>query len=177
MALEALSIIEVDTSQPFLNVVHAKQYDSVRKVEAHLFFSGMKWYVPEHNIYAVVSYKKSQRVNGMYDLTEDGMMAVSVSGEDRSVIYITLDKSLLMSPGEINVEIIFFDTITEGRLSGFPFIVNVEATALNEIDLQQNSYFSLLSKEIANIMAMGGSVDPTYYLEYDVVYTTEGGNG
>lgn len=177
MALEALSIIELDTSQPFLNAVHAKQYDSVRKVEAHLFFSGVKWYVPEHNVYAVVSYRKSPRINGMYDLTEDGIMAVSVSGEDRSVIYITLDKSLLSAPGEITVEIIFFDTITEGRLSGFPFIINVEETALNEVDLQQNSYFSLLSKQIAYVLEMGGVTDPTHLLDWDVVYSSEGGNG
>lgn len=177
MALEALSIIELDTSQPFLNVVHAKQYDSVRKVEAHLFFSGVKWYVPEHNVYAVVSYRKSPRINGMYDLTEDGIMAVSVSGEDRSVIYITLDKSLLSAPGEITVEIIFFDTITEGRLSGFPFIINVEETALNEVDLQQNSYFSLLSKQIAYIMEIYGNIDPTQSSGQNSSQNSEGGNG
>lgn len=172
MALEALSIIELDTSQPFLNVVHAKQYDSVRKVEAHLFFSGTKWYVPKQNVYAVVSYRKSPRINGMYDLTEDGIMAVSVSGEDRSVIYITLDKSLLSAPGEITVEIIFFDTITEGRLSGFPFIINVEATALSEVDLQQNSYFSILSKQVATVIEAAENLDPNSQLPYDVVYST-----
>lgn len=159
MALEALSILDLDTSQPFLNVVHAKQFDSVRRIEAHLFFSGVKWYVPAQNIYALVSYKKSARVSGMYDYTEEGTAAVTVNDDDRSIIYINLDKSLLTAPGEIKVEVIFFDTFTEGRLSGFSFNILVEATALNEIDLQQNSYFSILSKQIAAVLNASGYIE------------------
>lgn len=159
MALEALSILDLDTSQPFLNVVHAKQFDSVRRIEAHLFFSGVKWYVPAQNIYALVSYKKSSRVSGMYDYTEEGTAAVTVNDDDRSIIYINLDKSLLTAPGEIKVEVIFFDTFTEGRLSGFSFNILVEATALNEIDLQQNSYFSILSKQIAAVLNASGCIE------------------
>lgn len=170
MALEALSILDLDTSQPFLNVVHAKQFDSVRRIEAHLFFSGVKWYVPAQNIYALVSYKKSSRVSGMYDYTEEGTAAVTVNDDDRSVIYINLDKSLLTAPGEIKVEVIFFDTFTEGRLSGFSFNILVEATALNEIDLQQNSYFSILSKQIAAVL------NPSTHIEIDTALSTTSTN-
>lgn len=170
MALEALSILDLDTSQPFLNVVHAKQFDSVRRIEAHLFFSGVKWYVPAQNIYALVSYKKSSRVSGMYDYTEEGIAAVTVNDDDRSVIYINLDKSLLTAPGEIKVEVIFFDTFTEGRLSGFSFNILVEATALNEIDLQQNSYFSILSKQIAAVL------NPSTHIEIDTALSTTSTN-
>lgn len=170
MALEALSILDLDTSQPFLNVVHAKQFDSVRRIEAHLFFSGVKWYVPAQNIYALVSYKKSARVSGMYDYTEEGTAAVTVNDDDRSIIYINLDKSLLTAPGEIKVEVIFFDTFTEGRLSGFSFNILVEATALNEVDLQQNSYFSILSKQIAAVLNASG------YIEIDTDLSTTSTN-
>lgn len=170
MALEALSILDLDTSQPFLNVVHAKQFDSVRRIEAHLFFSGVKWYVPAQNIYALVSYKKSSRVSGMYDYTEEGIAAVTVNDDDRSVIYINLDKSLLTAPGEIKVEVIFFDTFTEGRLSGFSFNILVEATALNEIDLQQNSYFSILSKQIAAVL------NPSTHIVIDTALSTTSAN-
>ena len=133
MALEALSVIDLDTSQPYIAVVHGKQYDTVRQVEAHLYFSGVKWYVPASNIYSIVSYRKSNRIGGFYDMTEAGVYAITVDGDDRSIIYIALDRQVLTTPGDVQVEITFYDTITNGRLSGFAFTVSVEEAAVQEL--------------------------------------------
>lgn len=154
MPLETIAEIELDTSQPFLSVVNAKQYDTARKVKAHLYFSGVKWPVPEGNLYALVSYKRTDRIGGMYDLTSDGEIAVTVSSEDRSIIYISLDKSMMGSPGEIHVEIVFFEGNTDARLSGFSFLVEVEEAAIQEADLAATPYFSLLSQQIGEILRL-----------------------
>ena len=152
MSLEAYSVIELDTSQPILSVVHAKQYDTVRKVEAHLYFSGEKWYVPSENVYIMVSYKKADRVGGFYDLTEDGQAAVVVDTDDRSIIRINLDRSMVTQAGNVNTEVIFFDSVTGGRLSCFAFIVEVEEAAVRDLSLASNPYFDILSQQIANAM-------------------------
>lgn len=161
MSLEAYAEIELDTSQPVLSVVHAKQYDTVRRVQAHLIFSGSKWYVPENNVYAVVSYKKvdartgSDRVGGFYDRTDDGdhsVQAVTVDSEDRSIIYIALDRNMLTTACTVNVEIIFYDSITADRLSCFAFQVVVEEAAVRELDVASNPYFNILSQQIANAL-------------------------
>lgn len=152
MALEALSVIDLDTSQPYIAVVHGKQYDTVRTVEAHLFFSGVKWYVPANNIYFMVSYRKSNRIGGFYDMTESGVYAITVDGDDRSVIYIALDRQVLTTPGDVQVEITFYDTITNGRLSGFAFTVAVEEAAVQELDLSDNPSFSILAEQIQAVL-------------------------
>lgn len=161
MSLEAYAEIELDTSQPVLSVVHAKQYDTVRRVQAHLIFSGSKWYVPENNVYAMVSYKKvdartgSDRVGGFYDRTDDGdhsVQAVTVDSEDRSIIYIALDRNMLTTACTVNVEIIFYDFITADRLSCFAFQVVVEEAAVRELDVASNPYFNILSQQIANAL-------------------------
>ena len=161
MSLEAYAEIELDTSQPVLSVVHAKQYDTVRRVQAHLIFSGSKWYVPENNVYAMVSYKKvdartgSDRVGGFYDRTDDGdhsVQAVTVDSEDRSIIYIALDRNMLTTACTVNVEIIFYDSITADRLSCFAFQVVVEEAAVRELDVASNPYFNILSQQIANAL-------------------------
>ena len=152
MALEALSVIDLDTSQPYIAVVHGKQYDTVRQVEAHLYFSGVKWYVPASNIYSIVSYRKSNRIGGFYDMTESGVYAITVDGDDRSIIYIALDRQVLTTPGDVQVEITFYDTITNGRLSGFAFTVDVEEAAVQELDLSDNPSFQILAEQISAVL-------------------------
>lgn len=151
MALEALTIIDLDTSQPYIAVVHGKQYDTVRQVEAHLFFSGTKWYVPQ-NIYFVVSYRKSDRIGGFYDMTESGVYAITVDGTDRSIIYIALDRQVMTTPGDVQVEVTFYDTYTGGRLSGFAFIVSVEESAVKETDVASQPSFVLLAEQIQAVL-------------------------
>ena len=152
MALTSVSVIDLDTSQPFVSVVHCKQYDTVRMVEAHLFFSGVKWYVPTDNIYAMISYKKSDNIGGFYDVTESGIIAVSVKADDRSVIYLALDAQMLRTPGETRTDVVFYDTITEGRLGLFQFILDVEEAAITEVDLASNPYFNILAEEIKAVL-------------------------
>ena len=152
MSLEAITIIDLDTSQPFMSVVHGKQYDTVRTVEAHLYFSGVKWYVPDSNIYALVSYRKSDNIGGFYDITESGVIAVSVNADDRSIIYIALDAQILRTAGEVKVETVFYDTITNGRLSSFSFIVDVEEASVREVDLASNPYFNILAEQIHAVL-------------------------
>ena len=152
MSLEAISVIDIDTTYPFVSVVHGKQYDTVRTVEAHLYSSGVKWYVPDSDIYTLLSYRKSDRVGGFYDLTESGIIAVSVNANDRSIVYLALDAQILRTAGEVRVEMVFYDTITGGRLGSFAFIVDVEEASVREVDLASNPYFNILAEQIKAVL-------------------------
>jgi len=150
--LRTITEINLDVNTPGISIIHAKQYDTARKVKAHLFYNGVRWYVPDENVIAVVSYKKADRIGGFYDTTEDGQTAVAIDGEDGSSIYISLDRQLLTTIGNVNVEITFYHSINVSRLSTFSFIVQVEAASLTELDLASNPYFNVLAKDIAAVL-------------------------
>ena len=152
MALESLTEIDLDLNQPLLTPVHAKQYDTVRKVKAHLFDHGVWWMVPEDHITSVVGYKKSDRIVGLYDITEDGTKAITVDETNRSIIYITLDRNVLTTPGDVQVEVQFYDSITSSRLTTFSFTVEVSSASVTELDLQSNPSFNVLADDIAAVI-------------------------
>ena len=152
MSLETITEINIDINQPGLEVVHAKQYDTVRKVKAHLFYNGVKWLVPSSNYLAVVAFKKADRIGGFYDTTEDGENAVSVDSNDRSIVTLILDRNTVTTVGNVTVEITFYDSISSGRLSTFSFILQVEAASLTELDLASNPYFNVLSEDINAVL-------------------------
>ena len=152
MPLETITEIDLDTNQPGVSIVHAKQYDTARKVRCNLFYSGVKWLVPSSNIEAVVGFKKADRIGGFYDETEDGETAITVDNEDRSIIYVILDRNLVTTEGNVNTEITFYDAVTRGRLSTFSFIVQVEEASVTELDLASNPYFNVLAEDIATVL-------------------------
>lgn len=158
MALQTITEINLDINQPGIAVVHAKQYDTVRQVKAHLFYGGVKWLVPSSNITSVVGFKKADRIGGFYDETEDGITAITVDASDRSIIYITLDRNVLTTPGNVNTEITFYDSITTGRLSTFSFITQVEQATVVELDLASNPYFNVLAQDIKTVIEAAQSM-------------------
>lgn len=176
MALETITEINLDINQPGLSVVHAKQYDTVRQVKAHLFYNGVQWNVPASNYFAMVAFKKADRIGGFYDITEAGETAITVDSNDRSIVYILLDRNLLTTVGNVSTEVTFYDTNTNGRLTTFSFVTQVEAAAVTELDLASNPYFAILGEQIHNVLeaqeamtgvtataskvAPGGSVTP-----------------
>ena len=153
MPLSTITEISLDINQPGIVVVHAKQYDTARMVKANLFYGGVKWNVPSSNFVAVVGFKKSDLVGGFYDLTEDNESAISVDAIDRSIITIRLDRNVVTTPGNVSVEITFYDAITSGRLSTFSFIVQVEPATVTELDLASNPYFNVLAEDIIAVIA------------------------
>lgn len=152
LSLTTTTEINLDVNTPGISIVHAKQYDTARKVKAHLFYNGVRWYVPEDNVLAVVSYKKADHIGGFYDTTEDGQSAISIDGGDGSSVYISLDRQTLTTVGNVSVEITFYNAINTSRLSTFSFIVQVEAASLTELDLASNPYFNVLAKDIAAVL-------------------------
>lgn len=158
MALQTITEINLDINQPGIAVVHAKQYDTVRQVKAHLFYGGVKWLVPSSNITSVVGFKKADRIGGFYDETEDRITAITVDASDRSIIYITLDRNVLTTPGNVNTEITFYDSITTGRLSTFSFITQVEQATVVELDLASNPYFNVLAQDIKTVIEAAQSM-------------------
>ena len=152
MALSTITEIDLDINQPGLAVVHAKQYDTVRQVKAHLFYNGVKWLVPSSNYEAVVGFKKADRIGGFYDETEDAQTAITVDNSDRSIIYILLDRNLVTTAGNVNTEITFYDTISKGRLSTFSFITQVEEATVTELDLTSSPYFNILAEDIKKVI-------------------------
>lgn len=152
MAIQSITEIDLDINQPGVSIVHAKQYDTVRKVKAHLFYNGVKWLSPSSNYVAVVAFKKSDRIGGFYDHTEDGVLAVSVDSSDRSIIYIALDRNVLTTAGNVVTEVTFYDVVTLGRLSTFSFITQVELASIDELDLSSNPYFNILAEDIRAVL-------------------------
>lgn len=152
MSLQTITEINLDINQPGVAVVHAKQYDTVRQVKAHLFYNGVKWLVPSSNFEAVVGFKKADRIGGFYDETESGETAITVDGSDRSIIYILLDRNVVTTPGNVNTEITFYDSITTGRLSTFSFITQVEEATVTELDLTSSPYFNILAEDIKKVI-------------------------
>lgn len=152
MSLQTITEINLDVNQPGVAVVHAKQYDTVRQVKAHLFYNGVKWLVPSSNFEAVVGFKKADRIGGFYDETEDGRTAITVDNSDRSIIYILLDRNVVTTPGNVNTEITFYDTVTTGRLSTFSFITQVEEATVTELDLTSSPYFNILAEDIKKVI-------------------------
>lgn len=152
MAFESITEINLDINTPSISIIHAKQYDTARKVKAHLFSNSICWFVPKENVIAVVSYKKADRIGGFYDTTENGQAAVSIDGNDSSLIYISLDRQLLTTVGNVNVELTFYNSINASRLSTFSFIVQVEAASLSELDLVSEPYFNVLAKNISAVL-------------------------
>lgn len=152
MSLQTVTEINLDINQPGVSVVHAKQYDTVRQVKAHLFYNGVKWLVPSSNFVAVVGFKKADRIGGFYDETEDSRTAITVDGSDRSIIYVLLDRNMVTTPGNVNTEITFYDTVTQGRLSTFSFITQVEEATVTELDLASSPYFNILAEDITKVI-------------------------
>jgi hypothetical protein len=152
MALSTITEIDLDINQPGLAIVHAKQYDTVRQVKAHLFYNGVKWLVPSSNYVAVVGFKKADRIGGFYDATEDSRTAITVDSNDRSIIYILLDRNVVTTAGNVNTEITFYDTVTLGRLSTFSFITQVEQATVTELDLTSSPYFNILAEDIKKVI-------------------------
>ena len=158
MPLQTITEINLDINQPGVSVVHAKQYDTVRHVKAHLFYNGVKWLVPSSNYEAVVAYKKADRIGGFYDETEDSQLAITVDANDRSIIYILLDRNVVTTTGNVNTEITFYDTVTLGRLSTFSFITQVEEATVTELDLASNPYFNVLAEDIRAVLEAKDSI-------------------
>ena len=184
MSLQTITEINLDINQPGLEVVHAKQYDTARQVKAHLFYNGVKWAVPSSNYVAVVAFKKADRIGGFYDVTEGGETAVSVNSNDRSIVTIVLDRNTVTTVGNCSVEITFYDTVTNGRLSTFSFILQVAEATLTELDLSSNPYFNVLSDSIhavleaeSNLTGLTASATKVAPGASDITPTVTGGQG
>ena len=159
MSITAIAQVDLDTSMPTASVVHAKQYDSARKIACHLMQDSQPWVVPDSNgILGLVSYKKADRIGGFYDHTSEGELAVTVDGTDRSTIYVALDVQTLTTAGEVHMEIVFYDTVNgeatkATRLSTFAFVLLVEAASLQEIDLASDPNFNVLAEQIQEVIS------------------------
>lgn len=153
MSLQVITEIDLDINQPSITVVHMKQYDTVRKIKANLFYDGVKWLVPSSNVIGVIGFKKSDRIGGFYDETEDGVAAVTVDSNDRSIVYLAIDLNALTVVGNVNTEITFYDTVASSRLSTFSFIIQVEEATATELDLSSNPYFRILAADINEVIA------------------------
>ena len=158
MSLQTVTEINLDLNQPGVAIVHAKQYDTVRMVKAHLFDNNVKWLVPNSGYVAVVGFKKADRIGGFYDATEDGAASVTVDANDRSIIYILLDRNVVTTVGNVSTEVTFYDTVTRGRLSTFSFITQVDEASITELDLASNPYFNVLSEQITAVLEAADSL-------------------
>ena len=162
MSLEAITEINLDVNQPNLEVVHAKQYDTARKVRAHLFYNGVKWEVPTGGVTAVVSYKKADKIGGFYDQVEGATgneAAVEIDSNDRSTVTISLDRATMTTVSTSQypelIEITFYggtSSLISERLSTFSFKLLVEASSITELDLVSSAQFNVLDQKMNQVI-------------------------
>lgn len=142
MALEITSNISVDMKHPNAEIVNAVQYDSSDIIKMQLLNDGEKWYVPT-GVLSAVLFKKSDRIGGYYDiLSINNEAAISVDANDRSIIYVRLDIQTTTTPGNVNMQVAFFEG--QKRLTTFSFLLKVQSSPLSLADITSKWIFNAL---------------------------------
>ena len=153
--MEIVTDLTLDLKRPNINTIaHAKQGDKLsRYINAALVDGAQPW-TPPAGTMTTVRFKKPDGHAGFYDVDENGDPAVVFTG---NVAKITLAEQAITVPGNVIVELTMYNGDGE-RLSSFYFIVVVEESALTDAEIESTDYFSILTVEIATVLAKIDSV-------------------
>ena len=157
MAISVISSIDLDMARPTGSIVHAKQFDSIRTIRARLYNEGILWSVPT-NVHPVITYMKSDRIGGYYDVDETGTYCIGyVDGTNRTQIDIILAFQVLTTAGNVTMDITFY-TDQGTRVSTFSWTVVVEPSALPDGKVVSSEYYNILSQQIARVLEASDSL-------------------
>lgn len=152
MALTLLTEVELDMSSPGTTIVHAKQNDSSsRVIRAHLLNNGVAWAVPS-GVFPVIRFRKQDRIGGYYDQDDRGEYAIAYpKPNDKSFVDIIIAQQVLTTPGDVAMEINFYDS-TKVKLTSFAWYVKVEASALDDGTIVSSEYYNALTGTAARVV-------------------------
>lgn len=114
--------IRVDLNAPGEASVPVMQYDgSTRSIRICLLSNGEPWLPPE-GVSAAMGYEKPDHTRGLYDLLPDNSPAISISGNEATVL---LAQQVLTAAGTVRACIVFRDEALN-QLTTFPFLLQVQ---------------------------------------------------
>ena len=144
--MESLAYVTLDMQNPALAVVvYAKQNDRMsRKIVAQLVDGSATWTVPA-GAYSAIRYMKPDGLAGFYDVDEGGNSAVVVSG---SIITMTLAEQALTVPGDVLMELNFYDG-DGAKLTTFTWTLRVQESVLPDTTIVSSGYYNVLTTQIA----------------------------
>ena len=170
--MQSITTLNLNLQYPnYAVTMHAVQNDKLtRKVVAALF-DGTTPFVPDEGVLAVVRYHKPDGTVGFYDEDEEGNKAVTWSG---NVATIRLAEQAITCAGNVLCQVQFY-TAEEERLTTFTWVINVQACAVTDEDIESTDYYSILTQQIAAIL--GAVVYPPSInsLNHWVLYDTDTG--
>ena len=102
--------------------VYAMQFDTdTRNVQVQMLSNGEPWEPPQGAVISL-SYRKSDGTKGFYNLLEENVSAVHVSG---NLVTVTLAKQVLTVAGKVDAALIVHSG--DLRIATFPFEIHVTA--------------------------------------------------
>lgn len=147
--------IVLDLKRPNINtIVHAKQNDKLSRYVNAALMDGPQPWTPPAGVLATVRFKKPDGHAGFYDVDENEDPAVVFTG---STAKITLAEQAISCPGNVLMELTMYTAAGE-RLSTFLFVLEVEESALTDEEIESTDYYSILTIQIAEVLAKIDSV-------------------
>lgn len=147
--------IVLDLKRPNINtIVHAKQNDKLSRYVNAALMDGPQPWTPPAGVLATVRFKKPDGHAGFYDVDENEDPAVLFTG---STAKITLAEQAISCPGNVLMELTMYTAAGE-RLSTFLFVLEVEESALTDEEIESTDYYSILTIQIAEVLAKIDSI-------------------
>lgn len=147
--------IVLNLKRPNINtIVHAKQNDKLSRYVNAALMDGPQPWTPPAGVLATVRFKKPDGHAGFYDVDENEDPAVVFTG---STAKITLAEQAISCPGNVLMELTMYTAAGE-RLSTFLFVLEVEESALTDEEIESTDYYSILTIQIAEVLAKIDSV-------------------
>lgn len=134
----------------------AVQGDLLSRVITATLVDGSTAWNPQAGYHGVVRYHKPDGTSGVYDVDEDGNVAVTWTG---NIATITVAHQALTVAGTVLMQLEFYDS-NDARVSTFGWANNVQPSAVTDNEFLSSDYYNILSLQIAGVL--GASSHPPY---------------
>ena len=150
--MKSTTSINLNLQLPNYSVaVYAVQGDTMSREISATLLDGSSPFTPPYGVLGSIRYMKPDGTVGLYDTMEDGATPAVVI--DGNVATILLAEQMLTVAGEVLAQLSLYSADSE-RLSTFTFKVAVEANPYTDEAFESTDYFSVLTADIASILAV-----------------------
>ena len=150
------TVISLNFQSPNIStVVYAVQNDKLsRHIVAQLRDGSAPW-TPPAGALAAIRYLKPDGTGGFYDVDENNVPAISVSG---SVATLTLAEQCTTVPGDVYMQLNFYGT-DGSKLTTFAWILRVQISVLADATIVSSDYYNVLTAAVAQVAADRAAVE------------------
>lgn len=134
----------------------AVQGDQLSRVITATLLDGSIAWNPQPGYHGIVRYHKPDGTSGVYDVDEDGNVAVTWTG---NVATIKIVQQALTIPGSVYMQLEFYDT-NDARVSAFGWCNNVQPSAVTDNEFISSDYYNILTLQISAVL--GAETHPPY---------------